>query len=170
MYQQTLCFIRRNDELLMLNREYKPTLGLWNGVGGKIEGNETPLECVIREVKEETDIDISNCEILDKGIITWDVDSASFTGGMYVYLVNIEAEFNYVTPRKVDEGILDWKKISWLLEDQNFGVGEMIPHFLPTILSDDKKYNHFCILENAKLTKYEFKELITNCTVQPFQL
>ncbi len=53
MYKQTLCFIRRNDELLMLNREYKPTLGLWNGVGGKIEGNETPLECVIREVKEE---------------------------------------------------------------------------------------------------------------------
>lgn len=54
----------------MLNREYKPTLGLWNGVGGKIEDNETPLECVTREIKEETNIDINEYPIIDKGIIT----------------------------------------------------------------------------------------------------
>jgi 8-oxo-dGTP diphosphatase len=160
VYKQILCFIRRNDEILMLNREYKPTLGLWNGVGGKVEENETPLECVIREVKEETDIDINNCKIIDKGIITWEVDS-SLTGGMYVYLVTMDENFNYETPRKVNEGILDWKKVSWLLEDKNFGVGEMIPHFLPNILNDEKKYNHFCVLENAKLTNYEVNELIS---------
>lgn len=40
MYKQTLCFIRRNDEILMLNRENKPTHGLWNGVGGKMESEE----------------------------------------------------------------------------------------------------------------------------------
>lgn len=159
MYNQTLCFIRRNDELLMLNREFKPTQGLWNGVGGKMETNETPLDCVIREVKEETDIDISGYQIIDKGVITWEVDKSSFTGGMYVYLVNIDANFDYKTPKKVDEGILDWKKISWLLEDKNFGVGEMIPHFLPNILNDEKKYNHFCVIENTNLTNYEFREL-----------
>ncbi len=81
---------------------------------------------------------------------------------MYVYLITIKGDFSYDTPKKVDEGILDWKKISWLLEDKNFGVGEMLPHFLPTILNDEKKYNHFCVLENAKITKYELKELITN--------
>jgi 8-oxo-dGTP diphosphatase len=160
VYKQTLCFIHRNDEILMLNREYKPTLGLWNGVGGKVEENETPLECVIREVKEETDIDISNCKIIDKGIITWEVDS-SFTGGMYVYLVTIDGNFNYETPRKVNEGILDWKKVSWLLEEKNYGVGEMIPHFLPNVLNDEKKYNYFCVLENDKLTNYEVNELIS---------
>ena len=32
--------------------------GLWNGVGGKIEANETPKEAVVREVKEETGLDI----------------------------------------------------------------------------------------------------------------
>lgn len=37
MYKQTLCFIRKSDELLMLNREFEPAQGLWNGVGGKIE-------------------------------------------------------------------------------------------------------------------------------------
>lgn|SRR5690606_38194794 len=159
VYQQTLCFIRRIDELLMLNREYKPTLGLWNGVGGKIEGNESPLECVIREVKEETDIDITRYPITDKGVVTWKVDDST-TGGMYVYLVNVDEDFDYKTPRKVDEGILDWKKISWLLEDNNFGVGEMIPHYLPNILNGEGRYNHICVIKDAKLTNYKFKELL----------
>jgi 8-oxo-dGTP diphosphatase len=145
----------------MLNREYKPTLGLWNGIGGKIDSGEMPLECVIREVKEETAIDITRYPIIDKGIITWEIDNSA-TGGMYVYLVNVEEEFDYKTPRKVDEGILDWKKISWLLEDKNYGVGEMIPHFLPNVLNGDGRYNHVCVIEEAKLTNYKFEELLTN--------
>ncbi len=35
MYKHTLCFIKRNEEILMLNREYDPVKGLWNGVGGE---------------------------------------------------------------------------------------------------------------------------------------
>ncbi|WP_396021718.1 hypothetical protein [Bacillus cereus group sp. BfR-BA-01380] len=34
MYNQTLCFIRNDDEILMLNREKALLQGLWNGVGG----------------------------------------------------------------------------------------------------------------------------------------
>ncbi len=138
MYNQTLCFIQRNDELLMLNREYKPTQGLWNGVGGKMEEKETALECVIHEVKEETDIDISGYAILDKGIITWNVDNAAFNDGMHVFLVHMGEDFHYKTPRKTDEGILDWKKITWLLEAKNYGSGEMIRHYLPYVLNDEK--------------------------------
>ena len=37
MYKHTLCFIKRNEEILMLNREHDPVKGLWNGVGGKID-------------------------------------------------------------------------------------------------------------------------------------
>ncbi|MGX5575494.1 hypothetical protein ACWKTS_29890 [Bacillus toyonensis] len=33
MHKHTLCFIKRNEEILMLNREYDPVKGLWNGVG-----------------------------------------------------------------------------------------------------------------------------------------
>lgn len=156
MYKQTLCFIRRNDELLMLNRENKPTQGLWNGVGGKVEGNETPRECIIREVKEETNIDISTYEIIDKGAVSWEVDN-SYVGGLYVYLVDIEDDFDYQTPKKTDEGILDWKKVTWLLEDANLGVGEMIPRYLPNILNSEDCFNHFCVIRNKKLISYEMK-------------
>ncbi|MGN7410922.1 NUDIX hydrolase [Sporosarcina sp. SAFN-010] len=158
MYKQTLCFVRRNDELLMLNRENKPTQGLWNGVGGKIDENETPMECIIREVKEETNIDISTYDVIKKGVISWEVDD-SYVGGLYVYLVDIENNYDYQTPKKTDEGILDWKKITWLLEDKNFGVGEMIPHYLPNVLKNSDCCNHFCLIRNNKLVNYEMKTL-----------
>lgn len=54
MFNQTLCFIRKDDEILMLNREKAPLQGLWNGVGGKMEENETPMACILREIEEET--------------------------------------------------------------------------------------------------------------------
>lgn len=112
-------------------------------------------------MEEETDIDISKYSIIDKGVITWEVDNSLFTGGMYVYLVEIDEDIEYKTPKKVYEGILDWKKISWLLKDKNFGVGEMLPHYLPKILFDERRYNHFCVIKNTKLTKYECKEMKT---------
>lgn len=158
MYKQTLCFIRRNDELLMLNRENKPTQGIWNGVGGKIDENETPMECIIREVKEETNIDINTYDVIDKGVISWEVDD-SYVGGLYVYWVDIEDNYDYQTPKKTDEGILDWKKITWLLEDKNFGVGEMIPHYLPSLINNEGYYNHFCVIRNKILVSYEKKKL-----------
>lgn len=158
MYKQTLCFVRRNDELLMLNRENKPTQGLWNGVGGKIDKNETSMECIIREVKEETNIDISTYEVIDKGVISWEVDD-SYVGGLYVYLVDIEDNYDYQTPKKTDEGILDWKKNTWLLGDVNFGVGEMIPHYLSNVLNGKDYYNHFFVIRNKKVISYEMKKL-----------
>jgi|SRR5699024_2397224 len=142
----------------MLNRENKPTQGLWNGVGGKLNRGEAPLEGVIREVMEETDINISTYDIIDKGIISWMVDD-SYNGGLYVYLVEIEGNYDYPTPKKTDEGILDWKRITWLLEDKNLGVGEMIPYFLPSILNQKDRYNHFCVIKNAKCISYEMKKL-----------
>ncbi|ACK91916.1 8-oxo-dGTP diphosphatase [Bacillus cereus] len=156
MYRQTLCFIKKNDELLMLNREKTPTKGLWNGVGGKMEDRETPLECVIREVKEETGIDINMVEY--KGTITWEVDN-SYSGGLFVFLAEVSDTYLYNTPRKIEEGILDWKKISWTIDKKNLGGGEMIPAYLPILLGNQNKYEHACVISNGKLAGYTYKEL-----------
>jgi 8-oxo-dGTP diphosphatase len=158
MYKYTLCFIKREMDLLMLNREYDPYKGLWNGVGGKLEKGETPLECVIREVKEETDIEINISQIQDKGIITWNFDNAYF-GGMYVYLVGVPIDYLYHTPKKTDEGILDWKSVSWLLSDGNYGIDVMIPQVLPKVLNHFVKYEHSFVIMNDKITEYKFMEL-----------
>ncbi|WP_181351307.1 8-oxo-dGTP diphosphatase [Thalassobacillus sp. CUG 92003] len=160
MYQQTLCFLKRNDEILMLNRDASPTQGLWNGVGGKMEGDETPLDCVIREVEEETGIVISSNRAIYKGIISWEVDE-KYYGGMYAFLVNLPMNFAYSTPKRVKEGILDWKKVSWLLTGENLGVGEMIPHFLPVLLENTLCMDHKYIMHNKKLIKYENTKSLT---------
>lgn len=60
MYKYTICFIRKSDKILLLNRNKKPNMGMWNGVGGKIEENETPYEGIIRETFEETGIELSS--------------------------------------------------------------------------------------------------------------
>lgn len=58
MFKYTVCFVKKNNELLMLNREKEkaPIMGVWNGVGGKIEKGETPDMGAQREVFEETGI------------------------------------------------------------------------------------------------------------------
>ncbi|MDF2815320.1 MAG: MutT/nudix family protein [Paenibacillus sp.] len=162
MYKYTICFIKQGTKLLMLNRVKAPTMGLWNGVGGKLELGETPLECVVRESFEETGIVIE--EPSYKGIVTWEIDE-SYIGGMYAYIAELSEEYIYPTPRVIPEGILDWKEIDWVLTESNHGVGELIPRYLPLMLSSEAIYEHKCKLVNRKLVEYEARETLLSSEI-----
>ena len=61
MILSTLCYIEKDNQVLMLHRTKKsidPNGGKWIGVGGKLEQDESPDECIIREVYEETGLHI----------------------------------------------------------------------------------------------------------------
>ncbi|MBQ8994041.1 MAG: NUDIX domain-containing protein, partial [Turicibacter sp.] len=63
MLETTLCYIFKNSEILMLYRNKKENdvhEGKWNGLGGKLEKEETPLQCVLREVYEESGLRLVN--------------------------------------------------------------------------------------------------------------
>ena len=63
MLASTLCYIKKDGKTLMLHRVKKDKdvhQGKYNGLGGKFIAGETPLECVQREVKEESGLDIQN--------------------------------------------------------------------------------------------------------------
>ncbi|MDY0278167.1 MAG: 8-oxo-dGTP diphosphatase [Acholeplasma sp.] len=157
MYRYTLAFIKRNDEVLMINRNKSPWMGSWNGVGGKFNSGETPLECIKREVYEETDIVVDDSMIIDKGFVTWNNDAND--EGLYLYLIHVSDDFVYQTPRKTIEGILDWKKISWISSFDNYGVCDNIPYFLNDVINDEKRYNHYCEFEGKVLVQVLKKEL-----------
>ena len=68
----TLCYIEKDDHILMLQRNRKkndPNEGKWIGVGGKVEPGESPDECMLREVYEETGLHLERFDC--KGIITF---------------------------------------------------------------------------------------------------
>lgn len=61
MFESTLCYLEKDEKYLMLYRNKKEkdaNKGKWIGVGGGIEEGETPMECIIREVWEETGLTV----------------------------------------------------------------------------------------------------------------
>ncbi|MBE0700617.1 MAG: 8-oxo-dGTP diphosphatase [Acholeplasmataceae bacterium] len=150
MYAYTLAFIKHKDEILLVNRNKNPWMGGWNGVGGKIKRDETPIDGVIREIFEETGIRVTPNQIQDKGVLTWN-DFDALGKGLHIFLVEVEPTFVYHTPIQTSEGILDWKKISWINNLDNFGIATNIPYFLPIVLSDDHKYHYHCTFEDKDL-------------------
>lgn len=158
MFKYTLAFLKRNDEILMLNRNKSPWMGSWNGVGGKREENEDPINCIIREVYEETKISVNKKNIIDKGYVTWNSNDEN-NKGLHVYLVNLDDNYMYKTPKKTVEGILDWKKIDWISNFENYGVCDNIPHFINDVLFNENRYNHKCVFNDKILLEVK-KELI----------
>lgn len=72
MKQTTLCYIERDGQYLMLHRVKKQndaSHDKWIGVGGKCEADESPDECMLREVKEETGLTVTSWRY--RGIVTF---------------------------------------------------------------------------------------------------
>ncbi len=105
MILATLCYVRHQGKTLMLLRNKKPNdvhEGKWNGLGGKFEAGETPEQCAIRELREESGL---NAEMLDlKGVLTF----PRFAKGVdwYVFVFNV-TQFTG-TLHDSPEGHLEW--------------------------------------------------------------
>ncbi|VEU82544.1 8-oxo-dGTP diphosphatase [Acholeplasma hippikon] len=155
----TLAFIKRNNEILMMNRLKQPWKGMWNGIGGKRHRNETPLDCILREIKEETGININLDQIKDKGLCTWNKDFTAQDSGLHLFLVNLDNDFTYQTPVATDEGIIEWKSIEWLVDKDNLGVSYNIPYFLENVCFNEKRYHYHCTFDGNILAKVEVEEI-----------
>lgn len=107
----TLCYIEKDDKYLMLHRVKKANdvnQDKWIGVGGKFEKNETPEECLLREVKEETGLMLRKFDY--RGLITficngWETE--------YMHLFTASEYEGEIT--ECDEGELVWVNKSELM-------------------------------------------------------
>lgn len=104
MINTTLCYIKCNNRVLMLHRTKKkndPNEGKWIGIGGKLEENESPEECMLREVREETGIVPVSWNY--RGIVTFVSDRWE---GEYMHLFTAFADSESVI--ECSEGELKW--------------------------------------------------------------
>ena len=68
----TLCYIQRENSYLMMHRIKKhqdENAGKWIGIGGHMEENESPEECILREAGEETGLSLRALRL--RGVITF---------------------------------------------------------------------------------------------------
>ena len=159
MLKFTICFIKQGSKILLLNREFPSWMGIWNGIGGKIEEGESPRESIIREVYEETGLSISDPQF--KGITSWIVDDVC-VDGMYLYIAELPIAESYSTPVKTFEGILDWKEYEWITNPKNAGLTSDIPKYIKYIFNDETIYEHRCYYKNEALVNHEMIQIDKN--------
>ena len=87
MYNSTLCYLENGrGEYLMLHRVKKKVdinKGKWIGVGGKFEEGESPDECLRREVREETGLDLTRFQF--RGVVTFLCNDSKSDQYMYLF-------------------------------------------------------------------------------------
>ncbi len=105
MRNTTLCYLQRGDEVLMLHRVKKAVdenAGKWIGVGGGFEEGESPEDCLLREVYEETGLRLSSWRF--RGIVTFVSDA---WGTEYMHLFTADS-WEGTLRRDCEEGVLEW--------------------------------------------------------------
>ena len=100
----TLCYIEKEGRYLMLHRTVKKNDVIhdkWIGVGGHFEYGESPEECLLREVKEETGYTLTSWRY--RGIVTFVYGEA-----VVEYMSLYTADGFKGDPIDCDEGELEW--------------------------------------------------------------
>jgi 8-oxo-dGTP diphosphatase len=148
----TLCYVRDDahepGRTLMLHRIKKANdmhAGKWNGLGGKLEAGETPEECAIREVLEESGLRMIDPVL--RGIITF----PQFGNGDDWYtFIFVATQF---TGELLDssEGVLAWVDNDRLFE-LNLWAGDRI---FMRWLDDQRFFSAKFVYDAGELTKYE---------------
>lgn len=116
----TLCYMEQDGKYLMLHRVKKENdinKDKWLGVGGHFEAGESPEECVLREVKEETGYTLTSYRF--RGLITF------VCGEESEYMCLYTADGFTGTPTECSEGILEWVEID-KVEDLDLWEGDKI--------------------------------------------
>lgn len=104
MKNTSLCYIEKEGRYLMLHRTKKAgdeNHDKWIGIGGKFEDGESPEDCMLREVREETGLNLSSWSF--RGIVTFVSDE---WGTEYMHLFTSDSFTGSLSD--CDEGDLEW--------------------------------------------------------------
>lgn len=140
----TLCYIEKNSAYLMLHRVAKKNdinHDKWIGVGGHFEFKESPEDCLLREVKEETGLTLKNFKF--RGIVTFVSDEEP---AEYMCLYTSDDFEGNLT--ECDEGKLEWIPFE-KIESLELWEGDKI--FLRLLHTDAPFFSLKLVYKNGEL-------------------
>ena len=158
----SLCYIEKDNSYLMLHRtkkEHDYNKDKWIGIGGKFENGESPEDCAVREIREETGLVVEQADLEYCGIVTFvDVSNvgegeslppglspqavfgtppsprgeAPKTPGIYTEFMHIfrVRKFSGALKTDCDEGDLEWVPLAKLKELPHWQADEIFYDFL----------------------------------------
>jgi ADP-ribose pyrophosphatase YjhB (NUDIX family) len=132
MLRTTLVFLLKDDKILLALKKRKFGEGKWNGVGGKLEEGESVVDCAVREVKEEIDVDVKPGDLERVGTLHFDYkDSKDWTQECAVFFARTWTG----EPTESEEMKPEWYSVK-NLPFENMWSDD--PHWLPLVLAGKK--------------------------------
>lgn len=151
MILSTVCYIEKDGKYLMLHRTKKKNdinKDKWIGIGGKIEDKESPEECIVREVKEETGLELKSYKL--RCIVTY-ISTNWETEYVYLFTSN-DFSGNII---ECNEGDLEWIKKEKVC-DLNIWEGDKI--FMQKLQNDNTFFTIKFEYDGDKLINYNLKQ------------
>lgn len=116
MKRYVLIFLFNNDKnkVLLMKRKKNPFINCYNGIGGKIELNESVFEAAIRECKEEVNMDMN-----PKMFITYLYPNSKDDS---TTAIELNVLYDFVDQKEIlenEEGTFSWFDLSFALDFEN---------------------------------------------------
>lgn len=150
MILATLVYVVKDDQVLMIHRNQRPDdlhFDKYNGLGGKFEEGESPRQCAIRELKEESGLDA--LELSFKGQILFPkFDKHGRDWLVFIYTVH---HFEGELIKLNHEGELKWISQEKILE-LNLWDGDKL--FIPLVFSNST-FEGAITYQNGKVTDHQ---------------
>ena len=99
----TMVYCLENDQVLLMKRNKVPNLGLWVAPGGKVEPGESPYECALRELQEETQLVADH--LIFRGLVTETSPTPDWQWRLFLY---VATNFSGEMIGDVREGDFKW--------------------------------------------------------------
>ncbi len=146
----TLMFVVVDDSVLLIRKKRGLGAGKINGPGGRLEGNETPMECAIRETNEELLINPLN--VFAAGELFFHAEDMPRIHGHVFIATDYEG-----TPTETDEAIPIWFRFDEIPYEEMWDDDVL---WLPRVLNGESVMGYFSFIEETLIDhQIEFTKL-----------
>lgn len=148
----TLLFLRKDDEILLAMKKRGFGMNRYNGVGGKIEPNETEVDAMIRECQEEIGVTPTNFWKVAEHDFVQEESGEHWRMIVHAYMCDAWDG----TPIETDEMAPEWFRIADIPYDNMWQDDKF---WLPQVLAGQKIFGKFTFDEQENVPTHDVKQV-----------